>query len=250
MYDKEIQQAADLLRNAKHAIAFTGAGISVESGVPPFRGSENSVWNNYDPQTLEISYFYDHPDKSWPAIKEIFYNFLDKDDIKPNDAHILLAKLEQQGIIKSVITQNIDCLHQLAGTKNIYEFHGTAGRVICTHCNFSTPSKDLDMSIMPPRCPKCNHLLKPDFIFFGEGIPRKAYEGSFSEADAADVVLVIGTTGEVMPAAMVPHEAKRHGAKIIEVNPNRTTVTNSLTDVYIGLKAGDFARAIQPLLIN
>jgi len=236
-----ISQAASALRSSHYAIAFTGAGISVESGVPPFRGSENSVWSKYDPECLELNYFYNHPKESWGAIKEIFYNFMFKTEIHPNTAHKVLAKMESEGMLKCVITQNIDFLHQEAGSKKVYEFHGTAGRVICTNdrCDYTTVPQDMDLSVLPPVCPKCGKLLKPDFVFFGEGIPSDTYQNSFDAAEKADVVIVIGTTGEVMPAGMIPILAKRHGATIIEINPSRSALTSSTTDIYIQAKAGE-----------
>ena len=239
--NEQIKLAANALRNSHYAIAFTGAGISVESGVPPFRGAENSVWSKYDPQCLDIDYFYSHPVESWGAIKEIFYNFMFKTSIAPNVAHITLAQMEQQGIIKTVITQNIDFLHQEAGSKNVVEFHGTAGRVVCTseRCSYSVSPQNISLDSLPPRCPKCGALLKPDFVFFGENIPTNALDASFSAADKADVVLVVGTTGEVMPAGMIPIRAKQHGATIIEVNPSASALTNRYTDVHISAKAGE-----------
>lgn len=239
--EEQIKRAAEAIRSAKYAIAFTGAGISVESGVPPFRGAENSVWSKYDPECLELNYFYSHPKESWGAIKEIFYNFMFKAEIHPNEAHKVMAKMEQRGMLKCVVTQNIDFLHQEAGSRNVYEFHGTAGRVICTKegCSYEVKPQDMDLSDMPPRCPRCGALLKPDFVFFGEGIPQETYKKSFDAAEKADVVIVVGTTGEVMPAGMIPILAKRHGATVIEINPSRSSLTNTCTDIYIAAKAGE-----------
>lgn len=231
--EKQIQKAADAIAMSHYAIAFTGAGISVESGVPPFRGSENALWSKYDPNILQIDYFYKHPDLVWPAIKEIFYDFMFKKEIKPNAAHIALAKMEEKGMLKCVVTQNIDFLHQEAGSRNVYEFHGTAGRVICSKCHYVTTPQEMNLDVMPPCCPHCGRVLKPDFVFFGEGIPEVAFEGSFSAAEKADVVIVVGTTGEVMPAGLVPIKAKQHGATIIEINPARSALTSQYTDIFI-----------------
>lgn len=238
---EQVKQTANVLRKSNYAIAFTGAGISVESGVPPFRGSENAVWSKYDPECLDIDYFYSHPAQSWAAIKEIFYNFMFKTEIKPNIAHLVLAKMEQCGIIKSVITQNIDYLHQEAGSHNVIEFHGTAGRVICTSdkCQYSIRPQEMNLTKLPPYCPKCGALLKPDFVFFGEGIPSVAYQTSFDDAQKADVVIVVGTTAEVMPAGMIPIKAKQMGATIIEINPSASALTNRFTDIYIQAKASE-----------
>lgn len=244
MNQQAIEQAAKAISSAKYGIAFTGAGISVESGVPPFRGSENSVWSKYDPQLLDIDYFYAHPAESWQAINEIFYNFMFKTEIHPNKAHYSLAEYEKRGFIKCVITQNIDILHQEAGSKKVYEYHGTAGRIICTKCNYSTHPNNLDVSKMPPKCPHCGALLKPDFIFFGEGIPQAAYSGSAEAAMRADVCIVVGTTGEVMPAGMIPITVKRNGGIIIEINPSHSSFTDKITDIYIDGKASEAFEAL------
>lgn len=244
MNTENIKKAAEALSKAQYGIAFTGAGISVESGVPPFRGSENSVWQKYDPQLLDIDYFYAHPKESWSAINEIFFNFMFKTEINPNLAHYSLAKYEQMGFIKCVITQNIDILHQQAGSKNVYEFHGTAGRVICTKCDYHATPQEINLSVMPPKCPHCSSLLKPDFIFFGESIPTEAYRGSAEASQKADVCLVIGTSAQVMPAAMIPYNVKRNGGIIIEINPNPSELTHRITDIYINAKASEACQAI------
>ena len=241
MEDKIIR-TAEIIKKSKYCIAFTGAGISVESGIPPFRG-ENGIWNKYDPNTLEISYFKKYPEESWKAIREIFYNYFGKS--KPNKAHIVLANMEKQNLLKVLITQNIDNLHQEAGSKNIFEFHGNANRFICMECTYTQRVDETDLSIIPVMCSKCGGLMKPDFIFFGEGIPQQAYTGSFEAAEKADVCIIVGTSGEVMPAAMVPHQAKRAGAKIIEINLNKTDFTNSISDIWLQGKASEIFEKIE-----
>ena len=233
--EENIIKAAELLKKSKHAIAFTGAGISVESGIPPFRG-ETGLWSKYDPIVLDINYFYANPLEAWKVIYELFYDFFGK--AKANPAHKVIAELEKKGIIKAVITQNIDNLHQEAGSKIVYEYHGTAQTMVCNNCGEKYLSKDVDLSKLPPLCKKCNSVLKPDFIFFGEGIPEQANRLSFEAANKADVFLVIGTTGEIMPASMIPHRARENGAKIIEINVERSNYTNSITDIFIEGKAG------------
>lgn len=229
-----IKEAAEIIKKAKHITAFTGAGISVESGIPPFRG-ENGLWNKFDPIFLDINYFQQNPLQSWKLIKEIFYDFFGK--AKPNFAHQALAKLEKQKLIKAIITQNIDNLHQDAGSKEVYEFHGTSQNLICTNCNKNYPAENIDLSYLPPKCEKCGTVLKPDFVFFGEPIPEPAQTNSFNEAFNADVFLLIGTTGEIMPASIIPYEAKRNNAKIIEINIKKSNYTNTITDVFLEGKA-------------
>lgn len=241
--DDKITRTAELIKNAKHMIAFTGAGISVESGIPPFRG-EGGIWGKYDPNLFEISYFKRHPEKSWAIIKEIFFDTFDTVD--PHPAHLCLAELEQKGYLKALITQNIDGLHQKAGSKKVYEFHGTSRTVSCTICRFPYERENVPLDILPPRCTKCMGLLKPDFVFFGEGIPRDVNVESFYNAQIADVCIVIGSTGEVMPACQVPFHAKNHGAKIIEINVEPSNFTNNITDIFLQGKAG----TIMPMIME
>lgn len=234
--EEQIRQAAEWIRQSKHVTVFTGAGISVESGIPPFRGTDG-LWSRYDPNCLDIGYFKSHPLKAWEVIKEIFYDFFGK--AVPNDAHKQVAELEKMGYVKAVITQNIDSLHQEAGSTNVYEFHGTSRTLSCTGCKKLYPARKIPMESLPPRCPACSGVLKPDFVFFGEAIPQQVNFMSFYEAQVADLFLVIGTTGEVMPACMVPVHAKENGAKIIEINTELSSFTNSITDIFLQGKASE-----------
>ncbi|MBN2681789.1 MAG: NAD-dependent deacylase [Bacteroidales bacterium] len=236
-----INKAAQIIKNSKHTTVFTGAGISVESGIPPFRG-EGGLWEKYDPKLLDLRYFYAYPQESWTVIKEVFYDFFGK--AKPNPAHFAIAEMEKTGIVKAVITQNIDNLHQEAGSKNVFEYHGNSKTLVCMECDEKYSVNENLLKKLPPQCKKCGGLLKPDFIFFGEGIPEHAAKMSALEAETADVFIVIGTTGEVMPACMLPYRAKENGATIIEINPSKSSFTESITDIYLPGKAGE----ILPLL--
>ncbi len=229
-----INKAVEIIRGAKRVTAFTGAGISVESGIPPFRG-KNGLWNKYDPVFLDINYFLQNPKKSWVLIKEIFYDYFGK--AKPNTAHKTLAEMEKLNYLQTVITQNIDNLHQEAGSKKVYEYHGTSKNLICMDCNTNILSSKLDLNKLPPKCSQCGGLLKPDFIFFGEPIPELAQTKSILESKNSDVFILIGTTGEIMPASMVPYLAKENNAKIIEINISKSNYTDSITDVFLQGKA-------------
>ncbi len=210
-----IRETASLIRQARHLTAFTGAGISVESGIPPFRG-EGGLWSTYDPHLLEIRYFLERPEVSWPVLKEIFYDHFGA--AKPNRAHEVLAAWEARGLLKTVITQNIDNLHFEAGSRNVIEFHGNSRTLVCLGCSARVPATPEILATLPPKC-ACGGLWKPDMVFFGEGIPRAAAEAADTAADLTDCMLVVGSTGEVYPAARVPRRAKEHGATIIEINP-------------------------------
>jgi len=226
----KIAEAANLIKQSSRTVAFTGAGISVGSGIPPFRG-ENGLWNKYDPAFLDINFFHQFPEQAWPLIKEIFYDFFGQ--ARPNAAHVALAEMEKKGLLHSIITQNIDNLHHLAGSRVVYEFHGNSRNLVCPACLKYHPVKELDLSNIPPVCMKCGSILKPDFVFFGEPIPEPASTNSFNETINADIFILIGTTGEIMPASIIPFEAKKNGKKIIEVNIVPSKYTPAATDVFL-----------------
>lgn len=230
-----IRKAASLIRQG-NGMVFTGAGISVESGIPPFRGN-GGLWDKVDPSFIELGFFMDHPRESWAKIRSLFYDHWGKASF--NYAHRAVTDLWKRGWIKGVVTQNIDCLHQRAGMDPglVHEFHGTLDRLVCLQCSASYgPDREL-MEQELPTCPQCGGCLKPDFVFFGEDIPQVALEHSLALAENSSFCLVIGTTGEVMPACQIPRIAAAKGAKIIEINPAHSAFTGSLTDLYIPCKA-------------
>lgn len=249
--DSIIQQAAACIHAAKHLTAFSGAGISVESGIPPFRG-ENGVWNRYDPQILDLDFFSAHPEKSWPAIRAMFTAFLGTDGrtpVQPNRAHQVLAQWEAEGRLACLITQNIDGLHAAAGNRKLVEFHGHCRTMTCLRCQRHFPLNEDTTRAPIPRCPApCGGLLKPDFVFFGEGIPPDALDAAEHAASTTDCMILAGTSGVVYPAASMPVLAKRAGATIIEINPVPSDYTDRITDLFIPLKAAEafdrLARAV------
>lgn len=230
-----IIKAAELLRKSKFTTAYTGAGISVESGIPSFRG-EGGLWNKYDPRTLEIDYFLENPVTSWKVIREIFYDHFG--NAKPNRAHNVLAEMEKKGLLARTITQNIDNLHQEAGSKFVFEFHGNSQKLICLTCYSNYKAREINLDHLPPTCRQCGGLLKPGFVFFGESIPQVALSAAYEAATISEVFLIIGTTGEVMPANQFPLLAKENGAVIIEVNPNESNYTGQITDIFLRGTAG------------
>ncbi len=238
---EQISLVAQQIRDASMVVAFSGAGISVESGIPSFRG-ENGLWNSYDPKFLEIGYFQSQPLESWQLIKEIFYDYFGK--AQPNEAHLTLARMEQAGLLNTTITQNIDNLHQQAGSKNVLEFHGHSGSLVCMQCENVYPVEEIGLAHLPPLCKSCNGLLKPEFIFFGEGIPEPANSLSFQAAQEADLFLIIGSTGEIMPASLIPGMAKDNGAVIIEINTTPSNYTASITDIFLQGKATEVFREL------
>lgn len=235
--DANIAQAAEILKNSHEILLFTGAGISVESGIPPFRGT-GGLWEKHDPSFVEIDHFLQYPRESWAKLKEIFYDHWGQ--AQPNPAHYALAKLQNAGRAKLTVTQNIDCLHQRAGAAAVAEYHGTLEYLVCMECSARMKAENELIGQRPfPLCPQCGGLLKPDVVFFGEGIPEDAASAAYDAAMSCDAVIVVGTSGEVMPACHIPVQAKRHGAKVIEVNLDPSSFSrNGVSDVILCGKAG------------
>ncbi|MBN1627484.1 MAG: RNA polymerase subunit sigma, partial [Deltaproteobacteria bacterium] len=162
--------------------------------------------------------------------------------------HYALAEMEKIGLLQSIITQNIANLHQIAGSKKVHEFHGNSRYLICETCHKCFPAKGMDLSSLPPRCPNCKTVLKPDFVFFGEPIPEPANTDSFSEAVEADLFILIGTSGEIMPASLIPYESDKNGSKIIEINTKPSNYTHTITDIFLQGKATEVMKEILLLL--
>jgi len=236
-----IKRAAEDILKSKKTIAFTGAGISVESGIPDFRGAQG-LWQKYDPdEYAHIQAFYSSPDKVWLMLKDMFSLIL---AAKPNPAHIGLAELERMGLLSSIVTQNVDGLHQAAGSKNVIEFHGSHRTLSCLKCSRKVDGTSLTMEDLPARCPHCSSLLKPDVVFFGEPIPWEAQTMSFKESKSCNAVLVVGTSAVVYPAASIPVMAKDGGATVIEINMESTPLTHQISDYLICGSAGEIVPAI------
>jgi NAD-dependent deacetylase len=242
-----IFKAADALKRSRFTTAFTGAGISVESGIPSFRGS-GGLWERYDPRVLELQNFMHDPAGSWVVIKEIFYDFFGQ--AKPNPAHRVLARMEREGLLGRTITQNIDNLHQEAGSAIVSEFHGNSKKLRCIQCHRAYRSGQISLDHLPPTCFECGGILKPDFVFFGEAIPQLPLAEAYEAASLSDVMLIIGTTGEVMPANQIPFMAKEFGATIIEVNPVPSNFTDKITDIFLQGRAAGVMQKLEGLLFS
>jgi len=216
-------KVAKLLYKSKKAVVLTGSGISTGSGIQTFRGKDG-LWKKYDPDKFTIDYFKQNPKDFWITARELFIPLL---DAKPSVSHTVLAELESMGIIKAVITQNIDGLHQKAGSKNVLELHGNGRKLKCILCG---EEYDLESYLDKinnddiPRCKKCNSYLKPDAILFGEMLPRNTYLKAIYYSYTSDVMLVIGTSLMVEPAGSLPFQAKEKGAKIVSINIEKTPI--------------------------
>ena len=239
--DAYFKQAALALSRARRAVALTGAGISVESGIPPFRGP-GGLWEKYDPMKYaHISAFEQNPAEVWQVLFLGLKQYLE--NAQPNDAHLGLHRLQQLGILQTVITQNIDGLHQNAGNEDVVEFHGTFARQYCMDCGRPAALRDLNLSSLPPRC-RCGGVIRPDVVMFGEAIPFDALRRSQMLAAACDVMLVIGTSATVEPAAHLPVIAKRSGARIIEINAEATPLSRHVSDITLLGQAGATMRRL------
>lgn len=239
-----LHHAAEIVAGADYLVAFTGAGISVESGIPSFRG-EHGLWHRYDPQILDIGFFLRNPEAAWPVIKEIFYDNFGA--AEPNAAHKTLAYWEEIGLLKALITQNIDDLHYKAGNREPIEYHGNSRHLVCTQTGMRYDATPVRLQTLPPLS-EAGALLKPDFVFFGEGIPREAARRAEHAARTCDVMLIIGTTGEVYPAATLPQMAVQNGATIVEINPERSLYTDLLTDIFLQAPATTAMQALSSLI--
>ena len=231
MRDDLIKKTAGVIHRSNKVVAFTGAGISVESGIPDFRGA-GGLWEKYNPsEYATIEAFHANPQKVWMMLKEMG-SLLESS--RPNPAHLALAELEKMGHVRSVITQNIDNLHQDAGNKRVIEFHGSHRKLVCLSCGRLYGREEVDLEVLPPRC-RCTGALKPNVVFFGEPIPWGAHLQAQQEAKDCEVMLVIGTSAVVFPACDLPAMAKQNGATIIEVNLEETPLTGNISDwILIG----------------
>ncbi|MEJ5375086.1 MAG: NAD-dependent deacylase [bacterium] len=229
-----LEKAARMIRKARSVVALTGAGISVESGIPAFRGTQG-LWEKYDPmQYAHIEALRAHPERVWQMLRELQSIV---ENARPNAAHLSLARMEQMGFLKAIITQNIDHLHQDAGSRYVIEFHGSGHRLACLSCGEKMPRHMADLRHIPPRC-ICGGVLKPDVVFFGEPIPWRALIQAQEESKNCDVMLVVGTSAVVAPACDMPYLAKEKGAKIIEINTEETPLTHSVSDIFLEGSAG------------
>ena len=235
----QIQLAAEIIIRSKPVIALTGAGISVESGIPDFRG-KNGLWSRYDPaRYATIDAFLADPSEVWNMLREMDALVI---KARPNSAHRGLGILEQKGLLQYIITQNVDNLHQDGGAHNVIEYHGNCSTLSCLYCSSRYTMAEKRHEYLP-KC-RCGRILKPDVVFFGEGIPEKALNLSFELASKARVLLIIGTSAEVSPANTIPVVASRNNAKIIEINKEKTWLTGQLTDIFLEGEAGEIIQRL------
>ena len=215
------------ITSAKYCTAFTGAGVSTLSGIRDFRG-KNGLYNDLDAEKIfDIEYFEKDPSFYYNAAASFIYNL---DEKEPSIVHIVLAELEKRGLLRALITQNIDLLHEKAGSRRVIEIHGSPKIHYCLRCpGIRMPFKEAAAIVSSgefPRCPKCSRILKPAITFFGENLPAAALREASEEAQKADLMLVLGTSLTVFPAASMPRYTIQQGGEIVIVNNMPTPLDN------------------------
>jgi NAD-dependent deacetylase len=227
-WEAHITEAVNILSRARLVAVSSGAGISKESGIPTFREAQTGLWTRYNPEQLATpAAFERNPDLVWSWY---MYRYELVREAQPNPGHYALARLEKLVPQLVILTQNVDGLHRLAGSSDVIELHGNLHRFRCSAgCQSSPAIIDLSTIVtnkeQAPACPHCGARIRPDVIWFGEALPPRELERAFATSRACDVIVVVGTSGVVQPAASLPYEARRAGATVIEVNPSPSEVT-------------------------
>lgn len=227
-----MQELLNLLQNSKYCVVLTGAGISTLSGIPDFRGKDG-IYNKFDADLIfSLEYFNKDPSYFYTHSRELIYE-LDKKE--PNIIHKVLSELEKRGIVKAVITQNIDMLHQRAGSKNVIEVHGSPRNHTCLACGKKYSFEyvaDLVKTEVIPMCNECGGLIKPDVIFYGEMLEHDVIEKAIEESSKADLIIVLGSSLVVQPAATLPFYTLDNGGDLVIVNNMPTPLDNSAKNKY------------------
>ncbi|MBI2413056.1 MAG: NAD-dependent deacylase [Deltaproteobacteria bacterium] len=240
MDPRAISKIKERLEASKSPVALTGAGVSAESGVPTFRGP-NGLWKTYKPEDLATPEAFERD----PFLVWEWYNFRREKiaSVSPNPAHEALARLEASKPSFTLITQNVDGLHCLAGSRNVLEIHGSIWNLRCVECGNSSENRDVPIGILP-RC-ACGGLLRPGVVWFGESLPEDIMNAAFEAAEKADFMMVVGTSGVVQPAASLASVAKRAGAFTVEINTDSTPLSDIMDERVEG-RAGE----ILPVLVT
>ena len=259
--EESIRHASRLICDSKYLVALVGAGMSVESGIPPFRGP-GGLWTRYgEPRSLSYQGYIQDPAGWWRdrlrdekepgnPTQELR---IAADNARPNPGHYALTNLERMGILKYTITQNVDDLHSQSGSINVAEIHGNRTKFRCLSCGARLPRDGFPMVVIPPRCPYCDGLIKIDSVMFGEPIPADVMATCLEQVEKSDCLLMIGTSGTVRPASDLPRIAKDGGATLMEINPHKTSLTPS-ADLVLRGSSGEIlpqlVRAVKESLEN
>lgn len=240
-----LEELSELIEKSSYMVALTGAGTSVESNIPSFRDCSNSIWDKYDPKIYGTIWgFWKYPDKIW----EILRDFVSEYEIEINKGHVALYTLEKLGYLKSVITQNVDGLHEDSGHKKVIKLHGNIFEAICCKCNKKIKlNKNMLQNTshfvhqLPPECP-CGGYFKPNVVLFGETIPKYALMEAEKEISKCDLLLVIGTSCTVSTGVNLCYTANKKNTTIVEINLLKTPITNKLSHYYVCAKFSELAK--------
>jgi NAD-dependent protein deacetylase/lipoamidase len=239
---RSVDEAAEVIAEANHVVALVGAGLSAESGIPTFRGPDGLWTKHGEPDLRDYDRFAEDPKRWWEARLRGDGRFTELvaalQEAVPNEGHFALKAMEDEGWLAHIITQNIDNLHQLAGSRNISEIHGNRTKLRCIACNDRWPLEEFPIDELPPHCPACGGIVKGDTVMFGEPIPRDVLDQCVDQAWKCDCMLLIGTSAVVYPAAQFPLDVRRLGGKLIEVNPNETPLTD-LCEIVLRAPSGE-----------
>jgi NAD-dependent deacetylase len=244
---QQIDRAAELIRCARNAYAFTGAGISTDSGIPDFRSQGSGMWAKSDPMVVASLYgFMRDPSLFYNWVRDLAVHIR---DAKPNAAHMALAALEKKKLLRGVITQNIDMLHTRAGSSTVYELHGHLRQATCMQCFAEFDGvpimNDFLESGAVPYCPDCGGAIKPNVVLFGEQLPHRALFQAQEAARQADLLLIVGSSLEVAPASDIPMLARRNGTRLIVINLDPTHI-----DVMAHVTIHERAAAVLPRIVE
>jgi len=239
MSEEQIRRAAKLFLESSNTVALTGAGVSTKSGIPDFRGP-SGLWTRIDPEKFaSINAFLSDPKGWWETALNLAPTLL---KAKPNPAHKMLAKLEHMGLLHWLVTQNIDGLHQKAGSRNVIEIHGSLWSASCIICHHRVGRPHLERFIkkhqLPPICPSCGGILKLDVVLFGEALPPQAASQAFQAAKDCQLMVVVGSSLLVYPAASLPAIAANNGAHLVIINQEPTPL-DSKAELVFHAEAGD-----------
>ncbi len=251
---EELEKASQIVAQSRHVVAMVGAGMSAESGIPTYRG-EGGLWTRIgEPDPRSFQNFASDPKAWWqrmldresnPEAPERAHFRAAIEKAQPNPGHYALVELEGTGILRCIITQNVDNLHRVAGSINVAEVHGNRTLLRCMSCHWRVPWGEFEIADVPPRCPQCGGIIKGDGVMFGEPIPPDVLNICFRETDRCDCMIVLGTSGTVYPAAGFPMHAHEHGAYLIEINTEPTPISE-MVDVSLRGPTGE----ILPLLVT
>ncbi len=249
---EELEKASRIVAESRYLVALVGAGMSAESGIPTYRGA-GGLWTRIgEPDPRSFQNFAADPKAWWERIldrekhpespeRAHFREAIEK--AHPNQGHYALSDLEGMGVLKHIITQNVDNLHRVAGNVRVAEIHGNRTLLRCVRCHWRVPREGFEIDDLPPKCPRCGGVIKGDGVMFGEPIPPDVLETCFHETDRCDCMLILGTSGTVYPAAGFPYRAHSQGARLVEVNVDATPFSE-IVDVSLHGPTGELLPAL------